>query len=63
MKINKDFNLGLWLLIFICLISSLSLLKVHTNLPDYIIWLSLFYWGINVFLEAFKKVQKGERIK
>ena len=54
MKYNEDFNIGLWVLIFICLISSLALLRIHTELPNYIVWLSLFYLGINVFWEMFK---------
>lgn len=54
MKYNKDFNIGLWVLILICLISSLALLRIHTELPNWIIGLSLFYWGLNVFWEMFK---------
>jgi hypothetical protein len=63
MKYNENFNIGLWLLILICLMSSLSFLKLHTELPDYIIYLSLFYWGINVFWEMFRIENRGKKGK
>lgn len=63
MKYNRNFNIGLWFLILVCLMSSLSLLKLHTGLPDYIIYLSLFYWVINVFWEMFRIENREEKGK